>query len=163
MSLQVTTTSVAGFETILTLDDETVTAALGARIATALRPGDVVALTGDLGAGKTALARAILRALGVTGHVPSPTFTLVQSYETPGLTVHHFDLYRIEDVSELRELGLEEAKEEGVVLIEWPDRGMPQAWAADALRVGLSATGETVRQAKISGPSRWRNLGGLPS
>jgi len=113
---------VAGFETILTLDDETVTAALGARIATALRPGDVVALAGDLGAGKTALARAILRGLGVAGHVPSPTFTLVQSYETPGLTVHHFDLYRIEDKSELRELGLEEAKEDGAVLIEWPDR-----------------------------------------
>ena len=153
----------AGFETILTLDDETVTAALGARIATALRPGDVVALTGDLGAGKTALARAILRGLGVTGHVPSPTFTLVQSYETPGLTVHHFDLYRIEDESELRELGLEEAKEDGAVLIEWPDRGMPQAWAADALQIGLSATSETIRQAKISGPERWRNLSGFPS
>ena len=153
----------AGFETILTLDDETVTAALGARIATALRPGDVVALAGDLGAGKTALARAILRGLGVAGHVPSPTFTLVQSYETPGLTVHHFDLYRIEDESELRELGLEEAKEDGAVLIEWPDRGMPQAWATDALRIVLSATGETVRQAKICGPERWRNLASVSS
>ena len=153
----------AGFETILTLDDETVTAELGARIATLLKAGDVIALSGDLGAGKTALARAILRALGVTGHVPSPTFTLVQSYETPGLTVHHFDLYRVEDESELRELGLDEAREEGAVLIEWPERGMPAAWAADALQVGLSATGETVRQAKISGSSRWRNLAGLPS
>ena len=148
---------------ILTLDDETVTAELGARIATALRPGDVIALSGDLGAGKTALARAILRALGVTGHVPSPTFTLVQSYQTPGLTVHHFDLYRVEDASELRELGLEEAREEGAVLIEWPDRGMPKAWAPESLQVGLSATGETVRQAKISGPERWRNLVGLHS
>jgi tRNA threonylcarbamoyladenosine biosynthesis protein TsaE len=152
---------VAGFETTLTLNDETVTAELGARIATALRPGDVIALSGDLGAGKTALARAILRALGVAGHVPSPTFTLVQSYETPGLTVHHFDLYRVEDESELRELGLEEAREEGAVLIEWPDRGMPKGWGPEALQVGLSATGDTVRQAKISGPARWRNLAGL--
>jgi ABC-type glutathione transport system ATPase component len=69
--LQVTTASVAGFETFLKLSDETVTAELGARIAAALRPGDVVALSGELGAGKTALARAILRALGVTGHVPN--------------------------------------------------------------------------------------------
>ena len=151
----------AGFETFLTLTDETVTAGLGARIARSLRPGDVVALSGELGAGKTALARAILRALGVTGHVPSPTFTLVQSYETGALTVHHFDLYRIEDESELRELGLEEAREDCAVLIEWPDRGMPQAWASDALRIALSATGETARQARIAGPSRWCNLAGF--
>ena len=153
----------AGFETFLTLTDDTVTAGLGARIGRGLRPGDVVALSGELGAGKTALARAILRALGVTGHVPSPTFTLVQSYETPGLTVHHFDLYRIEDQSELRELGLEEAREEGAVLIEWPDRGMPQSWQADALQVELTTTGETARRAKIAGPSRWRTITGQAS
>jgi tRNA threonylcarbamoyladenosine biosynthesis protein TsaE len=156
----VTTASVAGFETILTLNDETVTAELGARIAAALRPGDVVALSGELGAGKTALARAILRALGVTGHVPSPTFTLVQSYETPGLVVHHFDLYRIEDEHELRELGLDDAKEEGAVLIEWPDKGMPKAWRSEALSVALTALSETGRQAKLAGPSRWRSMVG---
>jgi tRNA threonylcarbamoyladenosine biosynthesis protein TsaE len=154
---------VAGFETFLKLSDETVTAELGARIAAALRPGDVVALSGELGAGKTALARAILRALGVTGHVPSPTFTLVQSYETPGLRVHHFDLYRIEAENELPELGLDEAKEEGAVLIEWPDRGMPRTWAAEALQVDLTTTGETARQAKITGPSRWRSVAGPAS
>ena len=150
----------AGFETILTLNDETVTAELGARIAAVLRPGDVVALSGELGAGKTALARAILRALGVTGHVPSPTFTLVQTYETPHLVVHHFDLYRIEDEHELRELGLDDAKEDGAVLIEWPERGMPKAWRNDALTVALSATSETARQAAIAGPSRWHSLAG---
>jgi len=154
---------VAGFETHLTLDDETVTAALGARIAAALRPGDVVALSGDLGAGKTALARAILWALGVMGHVPSPTFTLVQIYETPRLIVHHFDLYRVEDESELRELGLDEAKDDGAVLIEWPDHGMPEAWSNDALTVSLSAIGETARQAVIAGPERWRSLADFPS
>jgi tRNA threonylcarbamoyladenosine biosynthesis protein TsaE len=154
----VKTASVAGFETTLTLNDESVTAELGARIAALLRSGDVVALSGELGAGKTALARAILRALGVTGHVPSPTFTLVQTYETPRLVVHHFDLYRIEDEHELRELGLDDAKEEGAVLIEWPGRGMPKAWQSDALTVALAATGETVRRAAIAGPSRWRSL-----
>ena len=157
---QVTTAPVAGFETILTLGDETVTAELGARIAAALRPGDVVALSGELGAGKTALARAILRALGVVGHVPSPTFTLVQTYETPGVVVHHFDLYRIEDAHELQELGLDDAKEEGAVLIEWPDRGMPEAWQSDALSVALAVLSETTRAAKIAGPSRWRSVTG---
>jgi len=151
---------VAGFETRLTLKDEAATAELGARIAAALRPGDVVALSGELGTGKTALARAILRARGVTGHVPSPTFTLVQAYETPGLTLHHFDLYRIEDASELAELGLEDALEEGAALIEWPERGMPRRLVADALTIALAATGETTREARIGGPARWRHVFG---
>jgi len=116
---------VAGFEIRLALKDEGPRRRnWGARIAAALAPGDVVALSGELGAGKTALARAILRSLGVGGHVPSPTFTLVQAYETPGLTLHHFDFYRIERASELSELGLDDALEGGAVLIEWPERGM---------------------------------------
>jgi tRNA threonylcarbamoyladenosine biosynthesis protein TsaE len=149
---------VAGFETDVTLKDEAATAGLGARIAAALVPGDVVALSGELGAGKTALARAILRARGVEGHVPSPTFTLVQAYETPGLTVHHFDLYRVEDETELRELGLEDAREEGALLIEWPERGMPRSWIADALSISLAMAPavETGRRARIVGPARWR-------
>jgi tRNA threonylcarbamoyladenosine biosynthesis protein TsaE len=150
--------AVAGFETSLTLRDEAATAELGARIAAALAPGDVVALSGELGAGKTALARAILRGLGVAGHIPSPTFTLVQAYETPGLTLHHFDLYRIERASELSELGLDDAVEGGAVLIEWPERGMPSHLAADALKITLEPTGETIRALKISGPARWRDV-----
>jgi len=155
---------VAGFETSLTLKDETATAELGARIAHALAPGDVVALSGELGAGKTALSRAILRALGVAGHVPSPTFTLVQAYETPGLTVHHFDLYRIEDTKELTELGLDDALDEGAALIEWPERGVPDRLMADALKIALKTAGETARKARISGPARWREVfaGSLP-
>ncbi len=121
-------------------------------------PGDVVELSGELGAGKTALARAILRSLGVTGHVPSPTFTLVRAYETPGLTLHHFDFYRIERASELSELGLEDAVEGGAVLVEWPERGMPAYLTADALLIGLELTDETIREARISGPARWRNV-----
>ncbi len=147
---------VAGFETRLILKDENATAGLGGRIAAGLKPGDVVALSGELGAGKTALARAILRARGVEGHVPSPTFTLVQAYETPGLTVHHFDLYRIDDETELRELGLEDARDEGAVLIEWPERGMPKDWEGDVLNVSLHVANETAREALISGPMRWR-------
>ena len=148
----------AGFETIVTLKDEAATAQLGARIAGALAPGDVVALSGELGAGKTALARAILRARGVEGHVPSPTFTLVQAYETPGLTVHHFDLYRVEDETELRELGLDDAHEDGALLIEWPERGMPRHWVEDALSISLNMGpgGDTTRELRIAGPARWR-------
>ncbi|HEY4265600.1 MAG TPA: tRNA (adenosine(37)-N6)-threonylcarbamoyltransferase complex ATPase subunit type 1 TsaE [Micropepsaceae bacterium] len=146
----------------MTLKDEAATARLGARIAAALVPGDMVAFSGGLGAGKTALARAILRARGVEGHVPSPTFTLVQAYDTPGLTLHHFDLYRVEDEAELRELGLEDAREEGVLLVEWPERGMPRSWMDDALRISLSMApppaGETARLARIAGPARWREM-----
>jgi tRNA threonylcarbamoyladenosine biosynthesis protein TsaE len=148
---------VAGFEIRVTLKDEEATAGLGARIAQALAPGDVIALSGELGAGKTALARSILRARGVEGHVPSPTFTLLQAYETPGLTIHHLDLYRIENPRELMELGLEDALEEGALLIEWPERGMPAHLAADALEIALEARGESARIARISGPGRWRD------
>lgn len=130
------------------------TEALGARIAAGLRLGTAVALEGDLGAGKTVLARAILRALGVGEDVPSPTFTLVQSYETSTLPVRHYDLYRIEDASEMEELGLEEALDEGAALIEWPERAATHI-PEDALHVRLEVIGENSRRAMIRGPSRW--------
>ncbi len=130
------------------------TDALGARIAAGLRAGDAVTLAGDLGAGKTALARAILPALGVEEDVPSPTFTLVQVYETPHLTVRHYDLYRIERAAELDELGLDEALDDGAALIEWPERA-PHRIPKDALHVTLEVTGETSRRATLSGPARW--------
>ena len=147
-----------GFETIVTLADETATAELGSRIARGLRPGDAVLLKGELGAGKTTLARAILRALGVEGHVPSPTFTLVQNYQTADLTLVHFDLYRIENPRELTELGLDDALEEGAVLVEWPERGFPARLAADALTVTLTQASGNGREARIAGPSRWQAL-----
>jgi tRNA threonylcarbamoyl adenosine modification protein YjeE len=141
------------------LKDEAATAALGGRIARGLRPGDAVLLAGELGAGKTALARSILRALGVKEHVPSPTFTLVQPYETQTLAVRHFDLYRIEAPGDLDELGLEDALSDGAILVEWPERATSRL-PEDALRIHLRATGENSRAADISGPARWRLIEG---
>jgi tRNA threonylcarbamoyladenosine biosynthesis protein TsaE len=142
------------------LADESETAALGARIATTLKTGDVVALSGELGAGKTTLARAILRALGVEGHVPSPTFTLMQAYDTRGLALYHFDLYRIEHESEMSELGLEDALIDGAALVEWPEKGLSPRLAADALFVALKPVGATAREVQIRGPERWRGVFG---
>jgi tRNA threonylcarbamoyladenosine biosynthesis protein TsaE len=106
----------------LALPDEAATAALGARIGAAARAGDVVALMGDLGAGKTTLARALIRSLvGPETEAPSPTFTLVQTYPGPAFPIWHFDLYRLNHAGEARELGMEEAVD-GLSLIEWPER-----------------------------------------
>jgi tRNA threonylcarbamoyladenosine biosynthesis protein TsaE len=106
------------------LADETATAELGATLAQCLRPGDVVGLYGELGSGKTTLARAILRAAAGDPDliVPSPTFTLVEIYETERGTFWHFDLYRLEAPEQVYELGWEDALAEGIVLVEWPQR-----------------------------------------
>ena len=105
------------------LPTETDTRALGAKLAPLLRPGDVIALTGTLGTGKSTLARALIRALtDAEEEVPSPTFTLVQQYETEAGLVWHFDLYRLEKPDDALELDIEEAFAEGISLIEWPDR-----------------------------------------
>lgn len=130
------------------------TAELGARIAAGLGLGDTVALEGDLGAGKTTLARAILGALGLEETVPSPSFTLVQRYETSRLAVSHYDLYRVETETELDELGLDDALAEGAVLIEWPERAGARL-PPDALHVQLAITGEEARKAIVRGPQRW--------
>jgi tRNA threonylcarbamoyladenosine biosynthesis protein TsaE len=108
---------------ILHLPDEAATQALGRALAISLRPGDAVCLTGPLGAGKSTLARALIRALTTPDEeVPSPTFTLVQFYETAGFPLAHFDLYRLSDPEEAYEIGLDEALDGGVALIEWPQR-----------------------------------------
>lgn len=106
------------------LPDLAAVAVVGRALARVLRGGDVVALRGDLGAGKTELARAVIRAvLGPAEEVPSPTFTLVQTYDMPdGTTLWHLDLYRLDSPGDALELGIEEAFADGICLIEWPER-----------------------------------------
>jgi tRNA threonylcarbamoyl adenosine modification protein YjeE len=144
------------FHAVFPLPDLTATERLGGRIAGHLRPGDLVALSGELGAGKTTLARAILTSLGVSETVPSPTFTLAQGYETPSLTISHYDLYRLKSAREMDELGLEEALEQGAALVEWPERAGARL-PVDRLTVELSAHDDG-RRAALSGPRRWRDL-----
>lgn len=110
-----------------------------------LKPGDVLGLEGDLGAGKTAFARALIQALGSTEEVPSPTFTLIQIYELPAFVVWHVDLYRIEDESELQELGLDEAFEDAVTIIEWPER-LGSQMPADHINIHILEIAESGRK-----------------
>jgi len=130
--------------------------AFGARLATLVREGDIIALSGDLGAGKTTLARGLLHGLGLEGEAPSPTFTLVQTYEPPEmrLPVWHCDLYRLDDPEEAVELGLEEAFGDALVLIEWPER-LGRYLPADALRLHLHGAGEAQRRLTAEVPPGW--------
>ena len=130
------------------LPDDAATSALGAELAATLQPGDLVILQGDLGAGKTALARAIIRALAddPTMDVPSPTFALVQPYETPKGPVLHADLYRLGDPREVDELGLAD-NGDAVVLVEWAERSpeiMASATVAVQLAIPPGGAGRTV-------------------
>jgi tRNA threonylcarbamoyl adenosine modification protein YjeE len=139
----------------LALPNETATAQLMADLALLIGPGDVIALSGDLGAGKTAAARAMIRYLAGddTIEVPSPTFTLAQSYDLPPFPLLHADLYRVNDPAELEEIGLAPWPEGMVVLIEWPERA-PAALPADRIEIALShrpALGSAARAAEISG------------
>jgi len=142
----------------LPLADEAATERLGAALAARLRPRDVVALEGGLGAGKTTLARAILRAAAGDPEliVPSPTFTLVEIYETPGVAWWHFDLYRLEQPEQVFELGWEEARAEGVALVEWPERLGPLL-PRERLTVRLAIEGEG-RRATLEGEARFGDI-----
>ncbi|MDB5698865.1 MAG: tsaE [Alphaproteobacteria bacterium] len=124
------------------LADAGATDRLGEALAGALRVGDVVALFGDLGAGKTTLARGVLRGLGFDGDVASPTFPIVQVYDVPGmrLPLWHVDLYRIDHHEELPELGLDEARDEAALIVEWPERLGADLWA-DSLQLHLASDG----------------------
>ncbi|QQN64311.1 tRNA (adenosine(37)-N6)-threonylcarbamoyltransferase complex ATPase subunit type 1 TsaE [Bradyrhizobium diazoefficiens] len=137
------------------LHNETATAQLMADLALLIGPGDVITLTGDLGAGKTAAARSLIRYLACDEEleVPSPTFTLVQGYELPAFPVMHADLYRVEDESELEEIGLSPLPDATLVLIEWPERA-PSAMPQDRIDIALThrpALGSNARVADITG------------
>jgi len=139
----------------LALPNETATAHLMADLALLIGPGDVVTLSGDLGAGKTAAARAMIRYLAGDDalEVPSPTFTLVQTYDLAPFPLLHADLYRVEDAAELEEIGLSPLPEGTVALIEWPERA-PSALPADRIDIALShrpALGSNARAAEITG------------
>ena len=151
----------------LPLADEAATQALGRAIARALQPGEAVCLSGPLGAGKSTLARALVRALTTPDEeVPSPTFTLVQFYEGARLNVAHFDLYRLSSADEAYEIGLDEALDEGAAIIEWPER-LEGRLPRDRLDVEIAPTawaglGEA-RLARLTGHGVWegRSLEGM--
>ena len=142
----------------LDLPDEAATAALAARIAGVAMPGDVIALKGGLGAGKTAFARAFIRARSGDANlpVPSPTFTLVQVYELPAAPIWHFDFYRLRDAAEIWELGIEEAFTDGILLIEWPEIAKSLLPPTRTVEIALlpGATPES-RRVEISNGPEW--------
>ena len=135
------------------LEGEEATARFGVRLAAVARPGDVITLSGPLGVGKTALARGFIGALGHEGDVPSPSFAIVQPYEGLDLPVWHVDLYRIEEPTEIDELGLDSAAD-AILLVEWPERAGAAAWReALALSLDFAQDGERILTAKV--PPSW--------
>lgn len=130
--------------------------ALGAKLAAVVRPGDVIALSGPLGAGKTSIARGLLAALGLEGEAPSPSFAIVQPYDPPEvrLPVLHVDLYRIENPAEAEELGLDDARIDSLLLVEWPERLGDAAWH-DALWLTLEVANDGTRALTARVPAAW--------
>ncbi len=130
--------------------------AAGFDLAGQLRAGDIVALTGNLGAGKTTLARGILRGLGHEGEVPSPSFAIVQPYEPPAvrLPLAHVDLYRLEEDGEVAELGLDDWLQDGALVVEWPARLGP-AMLRDALAIDIGVEDDGARVLTVAVPGAW--------
>ncbi|PHR61246.1 MAG: tRNA (adenosine(37)-N6)-threonylcarbamoyltransferase complex ATPase subunit type 1 TsaE [Robiginitomaculum sp.] len=126
----------------------------GARLGVFLRQGDIVALRGGLGVGKTSFSRGLISQLCDVDEVPSPTYTLVQTYDAPNFSIWHFDLYRLENEADVWELGIEEALDDGVCLIEWPERIEGLLSGAELmLEFVFEEQGRTVH---IHGDDNWR-------
>ena len=141
------------------LKDEAATLRLGGKLAKALRPGDVVTLSGPLSAGKTTLVRGLMAGMGYEDEVPSPSFAIVQPYETLSPPVWHVDLYRIENPADLDELGLEDIGADGVLIVEWPEHAGPGAWPR-ALALSLEVEENGARALTAEVPTAWE--GRLP-
>ncbi len=143
---------------MIRLADPDASHALGARLAAVARPGDVIALSGPLGAGKTSIARGLLAALGLEAEAPSPSFAIVQPYDPPEVRfpVLHVDLYRIDDPSEASELGLDDARHDSLLIVEWPERLPAQYWH-DALWLTLSIEPDGARGLTAQVPAAWGN------
>ena len=139
---------------MIRLADPAASHALGRRLAAMVRPGDAITLSGPLGAGKTSIARGLLEALGLEGEAPSPSFAIVQPYDPPEvrLPVLHVDLYRIEAPGEIVELGLDEARAESLLLVEWPEHGGD--WV-DALALTLAIDPDGGRRLTARVPPSW--------
>lgn len=142
----------------MVLADAAATEAAGEALGPLLRPGDIVTLSGGLGAGKTTFARGLIQALGHAGEVPSPSFAIVQPYEPPSvrLGIAHVDLYRVEDQAEIAELGLDEWLGDGALVVEWPDRLEPCHKAA-ALAITLTVGGAGARILTADVPRAWED------
>lgn len=143
---------------MIALADAEATEAFGRALAGRARPGDVIALSGPLGAGKTSIARGLLAALGLEGEAPSPSFAIVQPYDPPEVTlpVLHVDLYRIDDSAEAEELGLEDARSDSLLLVEWPERLPADHWA-DALWLTLTIEADGSRALTARVPAAWKD------
>ena len=136
------------------LDDEAASERLGAAIGRALEAGEAVCLSGPLGAGKSVMARGLIRALAPgEAEIPSPTFTLVQFYPGPEFPIAHFDLYRLTSPEDAYEIGLDEALREGVAVIEWPER-LGHHLPHDRLDVEIEIDGEA-RRARLTAEGSW--------
>ncbi|MCF8708020.1 tRNA (adenosine(37)-N6)-threonylcarbamoyltransferase complex ATPase subunit type 1 TsaE [Rhizorhapis sp. SPR117] len=138
--------------------DENEMLAFGAKLAAIARPGDIIALRGGLGAGKTTLARGLLSALGLEEEAPSPSFAIVQPYEPPlvRFPVAHIDLYRLEDAAEAEELALDELLLDSLLVIEWPERLGAALWP-DSLILEIAMLEDGTRRLTATVPAAWKN------
>jgi tRNA threonylcarbamoyladenosine biosynthesis protein TsaE len=145
-------------EQTIAIADEAAMLAFGARLAALLQPGDVIALEGGLGAGKTTLARGLIAALGFADEVPSPSFAIVQPYDPPAvsLPVAHVDLYRLEGPQDARELALDDYLEDGALVIEWPERLGDRLWG-QALRLRIADGPNGARRLTALVPDAWKD------
>ncbi len=147
---------------IVDLPDLAATGAFAAAIAAALRPGDVVALSGGLGAGKTTLARAIIAALGHAGEVPSPSFAIIETYDAPAvrLPVVHADFYRLAHPAEVEEIGLDDYRAGAALIAEWPEMAGGFAHEPGCLAILLENPAEAPRRAIVEPGRSWLERAG---